>query len=171
MARKKTGKNVPQTMTAFEAMGNAVSELEGLKEEMDEWASNMESSNLESTDKCQRVRESADMLEESHCECDGKSDEIEELVGKLEGFKVPSVTYHEYVPYKGRSISRADRLGNASAAMEAALEALSGALEDIKVPEGNEGPQESLQEAKDMVEETKTGWESAQDVEFPGMYG
>lgn len=128
----KKGKIVTVNENAQSALEIGMNELESLRDEMGEWAGNMEGTGLENTEKYERVREAADTLDNAVSELEGKSDEIEELLQKADADVSLSridVTYSEFVPYKGRSLSRSDRLSNARDAAIAAIEAARPVIE------------------------------------------
>lgn len=130
----KKGKIVKVSENAQGALEIAFNELESLRDEMGEWADNMESSPLEHTEKCQRVREAADTLDNAVSELESKVDEIEELLQKADadgGLSLASidVSYTEFQPYKGRSLSRSDRMSNARDGAVSAIEAARPVIE------------------------------------------
>jgi chromosome segregation ATPase len=168
---KKKGKWVTYQCTAVEAIEIAIGALGELRDEMEEWASNMESSNLESTQRCADVRECADTLDSAHGEVDGKDDEIKTLLEKLE-LADPKVSYQEFQPYKGRSLSRADRLSNADNALQAAIDELTPLAEEHKKnAEDQDEHWEAADELETILTDMKCGWEETEGAEFPGMFG
>lgn len=82
------------------------------------------------------------------------------------------VSYTEFQPYKGKSCSRADRLGNAITAAQAAIEVVRTKIEtkSKELPTSGEGSKR-LEDVLEAVEEVENGIGELEGVEFPGMYG
>ena len=85
--------------------------------------------------------------------------------------------YTEAQAYKGKSLSRQDRLGNAAGALRLALDETREAVESYREAHKDEDADAST-ERSDLVDEIATAadeLETALDdldgVEFPGMYG
>ena len=147
MARHKT-ENKTGTVKSF--IEDAKGELESLHEEMTEWMENMEGAgtNLESTEKYERVQEAAELLETwEHNEL--------EVPEKVECIGVDTIHLSSY----GRKPTpRWMRLSNAINM----LEAVSGALEDLR--EEHEDIEQLASEVEELVG-------NVEGVEFPGMFG
>jgi predicted nucleic acid-binding Zn-ribbon protein len=182
----KNGKNVTtEKVTPIGAIEIATSEIESLRDEMTEWAENMESSPLEHTEKCGRVREAADALDNAFNELESAHDDLDRAMEDVgENLSVNDVQYVEFVAYKGRSLSRADRMGNAVTAAYAGIDAYTNALDareggskptdpdlSAELEEELEKREEKFDAVRDAVEAIRNAIEEAEGVEFPGMYG
>lgn len=92
---------------------------------------------------------------------------------ELQGIGETKCAWQELQPYKGRSLSRADRLGEATQSGRAGLDSMREAVE--KYAEAHKGEEEedervvalreALDELEGAIEELENG------VDFPGMYG
>lgn len=153
------------------AIGDAYSELQSLRDEMREWADNLENGNLGHTDRGQRVAEAADALDNV------ADDEPEMELGEFD----PQITYAEQINRrKGKPASRSVRCSNASSMLGAVIEALETEMEkleegedDVDLKEEAEGddkddPKEKLEELRDHLQNTV---DEIDGIEFPGMYG
>ena len=120
---------------------DAVSEIESLAEEIEQWKSTMESTNLASSEKYQ-------MLETAYEELSSVSNNIEEWPHD----EVRVTCYISVPKRKKRSPSRSVRLENANAKINA-------------VKEFYENLDGDYSEITDALEEM------VKEVEFPGMYG
>lgn len=132
--------------TPEEIVTSAISEIEEVKEELQNWMSNMEGTNLESGEKYSMLSEAVDTLEAV------SFNEPEEWPHSM-----TRITYSQSYPKrKNRSPSRAVRLSNAAdrvAAVADFYESLDNGEEDYS---------ELLDELREIVE---------LQVEIPGMYG
>ena len=138
-------------LSASDALSQAFGELISLQEEMDEWASNLESSNLASTSKCESARQAADDLQ--------SIDEIE-FPTELAAYADKSITVYESVPKsRRRSASRAVRRDNAVACLQAVIDSLT----DLENKDDKESADDFIQQLQDAID-------YAEPVEFPGMY-
>jgi len=135
------------------ALGDAFSEIESLKDEMQEICDNM--SGMEHLPKYD-VAETAMNELESHCECP----DVPELLKEI---KISTLS--EMVPTrKGRASGRSMRLSNATSVIKDVIEFL------------NEGIVESTNHSAEVKEAAREYAEELSehedfDVEFPGMYG
>lgn len=153
MAKHKIQK---ETATILQAIDDSFSEIDMLRDEMEEWQGKMEGTNLESTNKYEQVTEAVDALSNFD------RPDIPESLYKLLENNV-QVEYSILVPYKGRGLSRASRLSNAVVALEAVvqkLEEISEGIEDDEKKSEAQGYLTDLNNAKDEVE----------FIDFPGMY-
>lgn len=118
MARKKY-KTAQYTGTVEGALDGAKSDIEGLKDEMDEWKSNMESNSMEHMPKYDEVSECYDALEQVY-------DKLEEVdLGELpDGAGDRQITYTVMSPYGRKGEPRWMRLANAEAMISAAKDGL-----------------------------------------------
>jgi len=173
-------KKVEEELTVSDALEYATSDLRSLADEMDEWRSNMEGTNLEYTDKYERVSECADTLEE-------QTDELEELESDLKELatsehvnldKTIKVVWSK--PYS-RYESRPTRLNHITAYLEAVKEELKEQKDRIseKIEESKDHEQtEEAEKLEEVVEQLEEYIDSLtnilgelESVEFPGMYG
>ena len=157
------------TASVAGAIEDAYSVFAELRDEMEDWRSNMEEK-LGSTDKYSRVEECAQALDEF---ADNSHD-------------VPSCISDETVQFQiGKKVSKKSpyprhlRLSNAVNQIEAALEATEQMIDakTLEKDEDGKGDEEiekleeeisELEELKNNLEEDK---DSAGNVEFPGMFG
>lgn len=171
--RAKAGsRNHPVTDTVGGAFDTGKSGVQDLLEQMEEWASNLESNNMEHLPKYEEVCEARDTLQNA--------------IDSLEGIEVPEavdgveVTYTIDTRHSARS--RGGQMSNALAALDAAksaaqdwLDSDDGAELDHD-PENPESPTEEevdeRQAACDKVEGfiNDNGYCEAEGVSFPGMY-
>lgn len=133
-------------------------DIEALRDEMQEWVSNMSGTGLENTNKYSMAEEASNTLDNvDNIEIDNLWNVIPEE--EREAIKHSMVKYTEFVPKARRqSTSRATRLSNEVGRIRAGLEW----LEKEVVPKYKE-----LQEAIDEIESQVTDLES---VEFPTMF-
>jgi hypothetical protein len=89
-------------------------------------------------------------------------------VAGLEDLCDAKVSYVEFQPYKGKGLSRANRLGNAITAAQAAIEVVQAKLEEAGGDPRDEG---RIRTATDAVEEVESAIGELEGIEFPGMYG
>lgn len=156
-----------RTGTVADMVSEAYGELQGLRDEMSEWADNLEGSNLSATEKCGRVRECADNLDQVADD----EPEMNAIVGVVE------VTVGVQVPRsKRQSASRAVRAGNAEAMLNAVAEAVREYATDLEAPaQGTEGTDEGTQDVIDACETLADHVENTagelSGLEFPGMFG
>lgn len=97
-------------------------------------------------------------------------------VARLEALCEAKVSYVEFQPYKGKGLSRADRLGNAITALQAAIEVLRQKLEEKTgsaepAVEGDGPDDERIGEVSTAIDEIENAIGELEGVEFPGMYG
>jgi chromosome segregation ATPase len=102
--------NIEEIKEKAEEIEIDVSELEGLKDEIDEWESSMEGTNLENTEKYEQLGECCDALDNAVCELEGieinidgtdeedvanqldtLADEIESAVSEIEYIEFPGM--------------------------------------------------------------------------------
>lgn len=172
----KSYKYVQREDTLQNVVANAFSELqESLAQEMRDWYESIPES-LKNGDKANTINETADILE---------SLEVVELEDLSEGLLNTKVSYPEAVKVKGRSKtpSRDARRNNATAMLSAAVEALrewadeeetaleqaaAGAAVEEDAGKELEAMIEKARELAEAIEEQK---DTADGVEFPGMFG
>jgi hypothetical protein len=141
---------------------DGISVIQELTEEMESWRDNMDSGNMTHMPKYEEVGECVDALEQADSDAES-SDWAERLGEALTKVTVPS--YQEMRPYGKGSMSRAMRLSNGVAALEAAISFLQEQEPEGGWPEvtGNEDPQGVIDDLQNVVD-------TLQGVNFPGMY-
>lgn len=156
-ARKKF-KNVEQEMTLSDAISYAMSDFQTLRDEMRDWASNMEGTGLENTEKYTAVSECADALE-SFC------DDEPEVPTFIEADYQPRIKFNEQTRIGNRGMARWLRASNAESAIEAVKNYAETQADKLKTvnPEASAGWQ-ALYDACDNIAN------EAQGLDFPGMY-
>lgn len=155
---RKKFKDTTHTCTIADTL-EAPSDVESLKEEMEEWRDNMENGNLGYTSKFEDVSSCADELESLHSDLDSVVTELEEAIKEAERPELlkREITYVDRQPY-GRGAARWLRLENAIAPLRAAIEVLSR-----EVPESEKDLHEKIREVDSTLDQ-------ASSVSFPGMY-
>lgn len=144
---------IPAAIEAFQ------SGIQDLHDEMESWADNMESNNMEHLPKFEQVTECRDALEQvlNDTMPDVSSAVIKDLLEV-------KVSYFEH-PGKGKKgPSRATRRDNAVAALEAVIEHVT-AWED-GLPKGQVLPSEA-EDLRSVLGDLKDG---AEAIDFPGMF-
>lgn len=140
-------KTVARVTTVADAVSAAYSELQALRDEMREWADNMEAGNLGQTSRYEAVNECADQLDQVADD----EPEVPEGLGAL-----PVTVHDSQNRRKGRGLSRAVRCGDATGHLEAAASVL----------EDQEG-----EEAEELAQKLREAADEASAADFPGMYG
>lgn len=144
--------------SAESAIEDAKSEIESLKDELQSWYDNLPEQ-FQSGDKGSQLEEAISQLEnvEQYLE----EVDTEELPTDLEEF--------EYVLPNRKTTSRAKRLENVMAGIEAAHDTI-----QTKVDELGEEKDEQTADIKEILEpicdSLQSALDEAQSVEFPGMY-
>jgi hypothetical protein len=162
------------------ALADGISDVENLKEEMEEWANSLESNNMEHLPKYDEVTEAKDALENG---LDGlQGIEVPEFLGDLDA----SFT----IDTRKKAQSRSYRLANAMNAIDAAKCAAESWLEEhdeLELPSEDDEPaedddgepitQEMIEErdrqreaAEEFVNEVENAYAELENVSFPGMY-
>lgn len=161
---RRRGKTISREVTLEDLFNDAKSIVEELKNEMEEWAGNMEGTSLENTSKYQSVSDARDTLEYG-------LDDLEriDIDAVQEDVLTRKVTVNEFHKYGKKLPSRADRLGNATEALNVVVTELRLFVEELyEHEEGNEDAIALLEQTADDIEEAIGNVES---VDFPGMYG
>lgn len=171
-------KATTEKCTVADAVNNGYSELQCLRDEVREWADNMEGNNLGSTPKYEEVSACADQL-------DSVADDEPEVP---EGISGAALEVTQMVnTRKGRAPSRATRRDNAVAylicareAAEERSEALGKEKDDLENqdPEDNKPGDDAkiaeIEQEIEALEELQDSLQNAVDeaeaAEFPGMY-
>ncbi len=163
-------------------------DIEDLKDEMEEWRDNIPDS-LQSSDKYSQVDEAAETLSNAASEleeaCNGIKrllerltkgkgetsilDRIEKLSkGEVEtDFLDTVIGYTERKMYKGYSVPRWVRLANPCAALEAVVEFTEDHIENMSRDLG----EEYGEELKSHIKQLEDALGDLQNVEFPSMFG
>jgi len=147
-------------------------DIDDLKDEMQEWADNMPES-LQSSDKYDQVSQAADTLDTAHSELEETCEGIRKLLENVpvvedeQGMLELNVSYYEQKMYKGYSMPRWIRLCNPVAAMKAVLDLLDTYKDGI-LPYLNEEDKGAL---TDYAQRASSALDDLQGVEFPTMYG
>lgn len=156
MAKKVTEKKVKRArvpryttteMTVADAVSNAYGEFQSLRDEISDWASNMEGANMEHLPKYEEVSEARDNLENF---ADNEPD-------VPEGLQELKVTVTE----DRKARSRAARMSNAVAHLQAVIDLCN---DEEAIPENLK--EDAEQFASDLDSEVS----EAENVSFPGMY-
>ena len=79
MIMAKAPSRIARLSEALGKIDDAISELEELQGEMQDWADNMSGTNLENTEKYQRVEETASLLEDGINELQSGRDSLDEV--------------------------------------------------------------------------------------------
>ena len=172
----------PVTATCEGAWEDGKSEVESLKEEIEEWKSSLESNNMEHLPKYEELEE-----------CYG---ELESGYDTLESIDFPSVLSDVQVSYtqdtRQQAQSRSGRLSNALGALEAAKSEAESWLEnnpELEVVERDEEDEEQeledgqtygqdeadareneRSEVEEFINQMDEAISSLENVNFPGMY-
>jgi hypothetical protein len=179
-ARRPSGsRNTPIKSDLASAFDAGMSEVESLKEEIEEWKSSLESNNMEHLPKYEELEECYSNLENG--------------LDALQGLTIPDFLGDVEADYtqdtRSSARSRSARLDNATRALEAAKEAAEGWLEDhpsleesTDPDEGEDTPTEVVTledveeregqrtEAEDAITEMDNALSELGNVSFPGMY-
>jgi len=174
----------PVTTTLGSAFEDGRSDVEGLYEEMNDWASNMEGNSMEHLPKYDEVTEARDALETANDTLGGI--EPPDAIADLE--------VHFTTDTRQNAQSRSGRMGNVLQALGAAKDAAEAWMEEnpeLEVSEpdeefidGNEPLEEEEKVTQEQVEEREaarteveeflneldSAISEAEGVSFPGMY-
>ena len=169
------GKHIQHSgCNAFALWEDAKSELEELQEEMETWKDSLEERNLGESPKFDEVSECYDALEAAMQEAEDLADLDGLWTGLHEGIEYPptlTASWSEFQAYKGKSMSRADRLGNVESQMGACKEAIESFGADQT--DANEDGEVSgaVQAFVDEAEKIGDCIAEFENVCFPGMFG
>jgi hypothetical protein len=179
MARRAAGsRNHPVQADLAGALGDGTSEVEELKNEMEEWAESLESNSMEHLPKYDEVTEAKDALEAG--------------LDTLQGIEVPEFLESIDASYtqdtRRKAQSRSYRLGNATNAIEAAKDAANSWLEEndeLELMSDADAIEDGAEEVtQEMVDERRSQRDDAEqfasevenalgeleNVSFPSMY-
>lgn len=170
----KKGKYVPVKGTVREALESVPGEITDLKDELQEWQSNLEGNGMEHLPKYDEVTEAADSLENVETELENAASELISALDKHENKSIralldDSIEWSEFQPYKGRSYSRADRCSNAIAPLQCAADHIKSEIAELVEDHGVK--EDDTQEVFSYAEEVETQCEEAESICFPGMFG
>ena len=146
--------------------GLDTSEIESLRDEMQEWVDNMGGTALENTSRYQMASDAVDTLSRVD---DIRFDDIWDAVGNTKSLTVEGLKDLEYevtifkVKSRRQHPSRAYRLSNAISAINGALECLREFLE--------RWTDNDVGEIRAAIDEVESAVEELDGAEFPGMYG
>jgi hypothetical protein len=144
-------------------VADALSELQSLRDEVQEIVDNASGTGLENTQRIQTLSETADTLGNY---VDNEPD--------VPGFMAAEeVQWHEmHNARKGRGDSRDTRNSNAVQALQAAADAAEAIAERLEQKESaTEAEQEQAGEARSYAEEVRDISDNVESVEYPGMFG
>lgn len=165
-----------------ELVGDAVGEVESLKEEIEEWRDNLDNANMTHLPKYDEVSEAADALETAQSQAEDAQSEFDNLPDDVK----TSVTPYRY----GKTKSRSSRAGEAGAMLrvvadrlreleEAKTERLdqiakATSADDLSKTDSDalEAEQAKLEEAdyETAAESLGQAADELDNVSFPGMY-
>ena len=156
-------KQVREKFTVGEGLDT--SEIESLRDEMQEWVDNMSGTALENTSRYQMAEEAASQLDRVD---EIRFDDIWDTVNNsecptedLKNLEYEGVIFK--VKSRRQSPSRAYRLSNAISVINGALERLRDFLEPYTDDE--------VGEVRKAIDEVESVVQDLDGVEFPGMYG
>lgn len=164
-------KRAQRTTTVESAFEDAKSEIECLRDEMTEWAENMEGNGMEHMPKYDEVNEAKESLESS-CE----SLESVDISTLPDAIRETSVSYTEALPYGRKPQPRWMRLSNCVSMLHAVKDVISAAedeslQEKVDAEEADENEEETEEanfgEIDNYIDEAI---DYAEAVSFPGMY-
>lgn len=178
--RRKKFKTTSHTGTLRECLTD-YGEVEGLKEEIEEWHGNMESNGMDHMPKYEELQECLDALEAGWSELETVGDELVSAIANAEAWADElgtTLTYYTSSPYGRRSPSRALRLSNSCAPINCGL----GEIEDWEVVadtwKASERNGVSAKDAQTQLvtiivaaDELQQAIQELDNVEFPGMFG
>lgn len=147
------------------------SDIDDLKDEMEEWRDNMPDS-LQSSDKYSQVDEAANTLDNAHGELEEACDAIKRFLEKIPADKDNKlildtpVGYTEHKMYKGYQMPRWVRLANPCAAIEEAMQFIEDHVAEISVVLS----ENDMQELVDHKKQVDDALGDLQGVEFPSMF-
>jgi sugar phosphate isomerase/epimerase len=157
-------KMITREMTLDGVVNEAYSEFSNLRDEMQDWADNMESANMEHLPKYDAVSEARDALENF-------SDNEPDMPKVVPEGLVTLLTWEES-GRKRRHVSRADRCSEAAALLDRAIahvqEFLDAHDDDDAVWQAEGCDRDEWEQWVNDLTEAK---DEAEAVDFPGMYG
>lgn len=161
---KRRFKMVDRTSTVDGAFEDAKSTIETLRDEMSEWADNMDNANLGHTDKFTEVEEARDQLEEAVSSLDIELDLPDELMQT-------EVKYQDPLPYGRKPQPRWMQLSGAVAALNAVKDAIEQAKGNSEETDDEDEDDEREEVDFDTpIDAITEAIDYAEAVSFPGMY-
>lgn len=169
-------------------------DIEDLKDEMEEWRDNIPDS-LQSSDKYTQVDEAAETLGSAASElkeaCGGIKRLLEMLpkdesgsslldrARKLSGGETKvnpldmTISYTEHKMYKGYQMPRWVRLANPCAAIQAVIDFIEDLIENISkdLARENTSAEDYAEELKSYIKQIEDALGDLDNVEFPSMFG
>lgn len=142
-------------------------DIEGLKDEMEEWRDNMPES-LQSSDKYSQVEEAADTLGNAASELEEACEGIKKILEGDSAVLSAIIEYTEQKMYKGYNMPRWVRLANPCAALGAVVEFLKEQENNIKKSLQNEEDRDQFSYCIDHIDDALS---DLSGVEFPPMFG
>jgi len=143
--------------TVGDLIEDAYAEFEDLKNELEEWAYNVEE---HFPDKADEVGEAADALEVL------ESPDVEDDVSKLEVVYAPPIRKKKW----GRvSVSRAARCDEACSRLGVALDVLESFEGELKM-RANPDLKKKIIEVQELAHKLESHISDAENIDFPGMY-
>ena len=141
-------------------VSDSLSEIESLKDEMQEWADSLSSNNMEHLPKYDEVTECIDALENAISNIPDMPDLLPEMKDE--------VKWQEKAPYKGVP-SRSTRLNNATNDITQVIDYIESFLADFE--DENEEYADLVQEWESYKDDLQNIVDEADSVSFPGMFG
>jgi len=157
-------KQVTETLTVEDGLD--LSEIESLRDEMEEWVDNMGGTALENTNRYQMASDAKDTLDNVD---EIRFEEIWEVMEDSESLTeegLKALTYQVVIfrpKSRRQSTSRAYRLSNALSVIDGAL----GCLETFLEPYS----EEEVGEVRKAISNISSQVQDLDSVDFPGMYG
>ncbi len=162
-------KSVPTEFTVEEALDTT--EIQDLRDEMQEWVDNMSGTALENTSRYEMAEEAVSQLENVDSI---NFDEIWDTIPSdglvsVEELKAIKFTCTLFVPKSRKQHpSRAYRLSNAINHITDALQEMGDYIEDKL---GNKDMSEGIKELMNAIENIESQVQELDSVDFPGMFG
>jgi len=163
MAKRQKRVPVQRSSSIDGAVSDGLSEVQELKQEMEDWASNMESSNMEHLPKYEEVNECKETLEEH---ADSEPTIPDAFPEGLED----KVDWQEPMAKRAGHISRALRLDQALAGVSAAKDHVQGFLDEHDDDDACWTEDCERSEWENYLSELETIVDGLEGVSFPGMY-
>lgn len=147
-------KRQPIQMTVADLISGGLADIADLRQEIDDWKSNLEGSNMEHLPKYEEVSSCYDELENVPEEID-----TEGLPRSLLDHKLDVI---DPFPMKKRGISRAKRSANAINLLSIAKGYLEDQVDKLK--------EDEAEKANEVIEALEEAIGNAENAQFPGMY-
>ncbi len=161
MAREKPK---PTKMTIRSCFEDSISDIEGLRKEMEEWRDNMKEYFSE-TERYERVSEAAKALEEGFNALDSWESLVDEIEKYDEELLQTEITVYQF-KFTRRGLARWRRLSNCMVAIESAKDWLEKLIDE----EDREIPDEVRMEIEKLIGLYDEAKAYLEDVDFPTMF-